>query len=64
MSVRVNGVVPTPRASTDRPGGIELIVTVDTFGKIDTVWLVCKPAGVGDRHRQLEVRRELVGRGR
>src|SRR4051812_43491306 len=32
MIVRVNGVVPTPRASIDSPGGVELIVTVDTFG--------------------------------
>jgi len=30
--VRVNGVVPTPRASMPRPGGVELIVTVLTLG--------------------------------
>src|SRR3954470_13823944 len=43
MSWRVNGVVPTPRASTLRPDGTELTVTVATFGKIDTVWLVWSP---------------------
>src|SRR4051794_25936130 len=43
MSWRVNGVVLTPRASTFSPDGTELTVTVDTLGKIDTVWLVWSP---------------------
>src|SRR4051812_1716231 len=43
MIVRLNGALATPRASIDSPGGFEFTVTVDTFGKIDTVLLVFSP---------------------